>query len=266
VHLTVISLLTLAGIGFCLAAVWRWRSLAHPEVKRIATWQWALWLGFAFLTAATVLAVVADNQGAHRDLGYGCLAVWAGFASLLFLSRWLAMPSPSLLALPVGALALMIATAGATGPGRTPSVDGPLPWIVLVHAGFMTLHVGAMLVAGTAGILYLTAAWLLKRPSPRALRLPNLRLLERLVEVGSITATGLMVGGIATGGVAMRAHPISLSNPTAAMGLATMVVLLVILSLRRIRRLGNRGMAMAALVALACSVLSALSQVVFAHG
>ncbi len=194
--------------------------------------------------------------------------MWAGVASLLFLSRWMAMPSRSLMVLPVGAVALMIATAGAAGPVRpdaTPSAD--TPWIVHLHAAFMTLHIGTLLVAGTGGGLYLTVAWLLKRPSPRALRLPNLRMLERLTDRCFIAATALLVGGLATGGAAMRLHPdFALWHPTALLGIATMVALLSILGLRSANRLGNRSMALASALAALFAVLSALSQVVLAHG
>lgn len=264
-HLTVVLLLAAAGIGFCLASLLRWRTLGGKDAARATDHLWILWLAFACLTAGTALGILGDRD--HRDLGYGALAVWAGIASLLFLSRWMAMPSRSLLVLPAGAVVLMIATAGVAGPSRTSDLPADTPWIVYIHAAFMTLHIGTLLVAGTGGGLYLTVAWLLKRPTPRALRLPNLRMLERLTDRCFITATALLVGGLATGGAAMHMRPdFSIVHPTALLGIATMVVLLTILGLRSANRLGNRSMALASVLAAAFAVLSALSQVVLAHG
>lgn len=262
-HHLVIILLALAGGGFCLSAVLRWQSLARPEASPSSYW-WPLWTAFACLTVATTLAIFSSHE--PRDLGYGALAVWAGIASLLFISRWSAMPSNSLLVLPIGAVALMVATAGATGVTRPIPDGGPVPWIILVHAGFMTLHVGAMLVAGSGGGLYLLASAQLKRPSPRALRLPNLPVLERLTDRAFLVATALLLGGLATGGAAMHHNPINLSHPTAILGIVTLAVLTAILTLRGIYRLGRRGMAIAAVMAMIIAVLSALSQVVLAHG
>lgn len=263
-HLTVIILLVIAGLGVCLAGLLRWRAIGRAEAST-HDHLWPLWLAFISLTAGTAIAILGDRD--HRDLGFGALALWACIASLLFLSRWLAMPSRSLLALPLGAVALMVATAGVAGPTRTATDNLHTPWIVYLHAAFMSLHIGAVLLAGTGGGLYLIAAWLLKNPSPRALRLPNLRMLERLTDRSFIVGTALLVGGLATGGAAMHLSPdFRLFHPTALLGIATMVMLLAILVLRSAHRLGNRSMALAAVLAATCAVLSALSQVALAHG
>lgn len=267
-HLTVIILLALAGLGFCAAGIMRWRSLSRPNTGRTEQHSshglhWPLWSAFLLLTVATVLAIVKDDE--HRDVGYGALAVWAGIASLLFLSRWLAMPSRSLLVLPLGAVALMVATVGAAGPGRTATDASQTPWIIYLHATFMTLHLASLLIAGTAGGLYLIVAWLLKHPSPRVLRLPNLHLLERLTERSILAATALLVGGLATGGVAMRSHPIDLVQPTALLGIATMILLMSFLSLRTTNRLNHHTMAIAAVIVAGIAMLSVLSQIILAH-
>jgi hypothetical protein len=276
----ILILVVLAGIGLCLAAWSRWRSLARPDsategrcpVTVPGTGLGWLWLAFALLTAATVLALFGGGSGGdHRDLAYGVLTVWAATASMVFLGRWLAMPSRSLLALPVGAMALMVATASATGPARiaaAPSMSGEgLPWIVMVHIAFMVGFTVAMILAGTAGLLYLFVSLLLKRASPSVMNLPNLRLLERLSERGLIVGTALLTGGIAVGGVALRGSEVSLANPTSLLGLGCLLLLVVILALRAANRLGGRhGQAWAAVIGLAATALCVLSQMVLAHG
>src|SRR4051812_17841101 len=73
----------------------------------------ALWIGFAFQTGGLILAGLDPTR---RDFLYAVLGVWAGVASLLFATRYLAGPSRGLLALPIGCMALLVAMTSFAGP------------------------------------------------------------------------------------------------------------------------------------------------------
>lgn len=262
-HLTAVILLAAAGLCYCAAAVVRWLLTASSDERRPAHLL-PLWIGLTLHSVALVLSLLDDGQ---RGFSYGVLAVWAAVASLFFVSRYLASPSRTILVLPMGGMALLVAMAALTSPGQRVEPVAEMAWIVRLHVGFMAAHLAMMLMAGAAGGLYLLAAAQLKSPSPRALRLPSLPRLERLTERGLVIATALLLGGLATGGAAMQlARSISLTQPSIVLAMITMVLLLVTLSLRATGVLTRRGAAHAALACMLIAALGAFSQVVKAHG
>jgi hypothetical protein len=184
---------------------------------------------------------------------------------LLFLRRYLASPSRKLLLLPAGAMAILIAAAGLVPPvsEELPSA-GPL---LVVHIVFMTAALAAHLVGVGSGLMYLIAVRQLKAGSAMALRMPALPNLDRLCERSVIIATGLLLGGLASGGVAMQTSTtFSLSHPAAVLALLDMGVLVLALALRTTGHLGRRGVATAAIVTGILLALASTSFIALRHG
>lgn len=222
-----------------------------------------LWIGLALHTGSLVLSLLDPTR---RDFAYAVLAVWAAVAALFFVSRYLASPSRAILVLPVGAMALLVAMAGLAGPvPDKPATE--MIWIVRLHVVFMSAHLAAMLLAGAAGGMWLVAANQLRSPSPRALRLPSLPVVERLAERSLVIATALLLGGLATGGAAMQqTGGVNMGKPSIALALLTMVLLVAALALSATGRLNRRSTAVAAVVTMMVAALGALSQLVIKHG
>ena len=267
-HLLAVILIAGAGLCYCAAAVLRWRQMGRQDDPR-AGYLWPVWVGLGLHTASMILSLLEPGE---RDFAYGVLGVWAAVASLLFFNRYLAVPSRSLLVLPVGGMALLVAMSALAGPPPGP-VHDPLPapsgtpLIVLVHVVFMSAHLACMLVSGASGGLYLLAAKQLKSPSVRALRLPALPPLERFTERTLVAATALLLGGLATGGAAMQlSRMVSIGSPTIVLALLTMVLLVVVLALRAAARISRRGIALTAVVCMLVAALGAVSQLVAKHG
>jgi hypothetical protein len=265
-HLLAVILIAGAGLCYCAAAVLRWRQMGRADDPR-AGYLWPVWVGLGLHTASMILSLLEPGE---RDFAYGVLGVWAAVASLLFFNRYLAVPSRSLLVLPVGGMALLVAMSALAGPPpgavHDPAPAGT-PLIVLVHVVFMSAHLACMLVCGAAGGLYLLAAKQLKSPSVRALRLPALPSLERFTERTLVAATALLLGGLATGGAAMQlSRMVSIGSPTIVLALLTMVLLVVVLALRAAARISRRGIALTAVVCMLVAALGALSQLVAKHG
>lgn len=222
-----------------------------------------LWVGLAFHTASLVLSLLDPTR---RDFAYAVLAVWAAFAGLFFVNRYLASPSRAILVLPVGAMALLVAMAGFAGPAPAKAPTEML-WIVRLHVAFMASHLAAMLLAGAAGGMWLVAANQLRSPSPRALRLPSLPVVERLAERSLVVATALLLGGLATGGAAMQQSAgVNMGKPSIVIALLTMVLLVAALAARATGRLSRRGVAIAAVGTMVVAAIGALSQLVVTHG
>lgn len=261
-HLIAIILVAAAGICYVAAALLRWRQMGVSD-ERTSAHLIPLWLGLALHSVSLVLSLMNPGQ---RDFAYGVLAVWAAVAGLFFVSRYLASPSRTILVLPVGGMALLVAMAELASPATTPGSEAT-SWITRVHVAFMALHLAVMLLGGAAGGMYLTAVRQLKSPSPRALRLPSLPLLERLTERSLVIATALLMGGLATGGAAMQmSRNISLAQPSIVLALMTMALLVLVLALRSTGRLNRRGVALGAVGAMLIAALGAVSQLVVTHG
>lgn len=249
-----------AGAAFLWAACRQWLRLSRAMPASDGRW-W--WIGLALQSAGLAISLI--DQG-HRSFAYGALAGWSTVAAMIFASRFLAAPARLLLALPLGAVVLLVAIAGTASIG-TPPEDGAGSWISRLHAGFMAAHLAAVAAAGAAAGLYLLSAGRLKAGDPRATRLPSLPVLERLVERGLIWGTALLTGGLATGGAAIRvSQTFQLLHPTALLGLAEILLLATVLGLHRANRLSRRALSLAAVACLSVAVIGTLSQVVIAHG
>lgn len=262
IHLAAVGLTGTAGLVYLLAAGAQWRRLREPGTPAGDDGRW-WWLAFAAQSAALLASLL--DQG-HRAFAYGALAAWAGVAAVLFAGRFLSAPSRLLFALPLGAVALLVAVAGTASLGAPPE-DGTATWISRIHAGFMAAHLAAIMVAGAAGSLYVVASARLKAADPRATRLPALPVLERLLERGLVWGTALLIGGLATGGAAMRVSlTFRILHPTALLGLVEVGLLVAVLAMHRTRSLSRRALALTAMACLAIALLGTLSLVVSAHG
>jgi len=258
-HAVAVLLIAASGSAYCLAAWKRWRALGAPAEEQGPPT--LVWLGFAALTLALVLAF-CDPQA--RDFLYVVLGIWAGVAALLFASRFIAGPSRGLLVLPIGAAALLVAvTSLVPAHEQVRSVRA----ITLLHAGFMSAYLAALLVAGSAGVLFIISARQLKSASPRAFRLPALPALGRITERAVILATAFLMAGVATGGVAMQQAPgAHLTQPSILLALVNLAALVALLAARAVNRLGSRGQAAAAAWCLIIGCLELVGILVAPHG
>ncbi len=262
-HTAAVILVALAGICYCAAALVRWRQMAVSDDRRLS--HVVLYIGLALHSISLIISILDTEE---QGFAYGVLAVWAAVAGLFFASRYLASPSRTILVLPVGGMALLVAMSSLIDPPAASGMKpGEMGWITQVHIGFMALHLAVMLVAGSAGGMYLVAARQLKSPSPRALRLPSLPVLEKLTERGLVIATALLLGGLATGGAAMQlTRSVNLAQPSIILALLTMALLIIALALRATTHLNRRGIAMAAVAAMLIAALGSFSQLVVTHG
>jgi hypothetical protein len=265
-HLLAVILIASAGAAYC-AAGWRgWRSLGAPEpeaaaeAKPSARAHPLLWAGFACHSLALAVALVMAGEPGLLD---AILGAWAAVAAALFASS-LRSGGLALLALPIGCAALLIAGAAIAGPTAPPKVVGA---ITILHAACMSAYVAAVLVAGSAGILYLAASRQLKSASARGFRMPALPTLDRLTERSLIATTALLMAGVATGGVALgRAGGAHLFDPTIATALVALGVLVLVHAARLAHRLGQRAQAGAAVVCLVLGAAEVVSLLVGSHG
>jgi hypothetical protein len=260
-HLTAVVLVAIAGACYCLAAMLRWRQLRGADPTVVG--RWPVWIGILLHSVALVLSLA---EGQHRDFAYGVLGVWAGVASIVFVSRFLRTPSRWLLVLPLGGMALLIAMAGLMAKPQPRASEG-MPGIVLVHVLFMSAHLAAALVAGASAALYLLAVRQLKAAKIGALRLPNLPQLDQLFERALVVSTALLLGGLATGGGAMQVSDrFSLLHPASLLSLANMGLLVLVLALRMAQRVGRRGIALSAIASLLITAIATLGLLVDRHG
>lgn len=261
-HAAAIVLTGLAGVGYVVAAIGQWRRLRETATPDRDDGRW-WWIAFAIQSAA-LTASLADPV--HRSFAYGALAAWAGVAAMLFAGRFVSAPTRLLFALPLGAAALLVAVAGTATLGAPPEGEDAT-WISRVHAAFMAAHLAGLLVAGAAGGLRMVAATRLKSADPRATRLPALPTLERLLDRGLVWGAALLIGGLATGGAAMRVSPdFRLLHPTALLGLAELGLLLAVLVWHRAGRLSRRALSVGALACLAVALSGTVSLILVAHG
>ncbi len=241
-------------------SAWRWWRLAgqpHGEAAR------PVWL-YSGVVALTLGLVMSLADGTHPAFTHGVIGIWACLGSLVFLRRYLTAPSRKLLLLPAGGMAILLAMAGLAPPADASTASGPL---LFLHIVFMTLALTAHLVSAGSGLLYLLAVRSLKEGAVRALRMPALPNLDRLCEHALVVATGLLLGGLATGGVAMRAsETFRLSHPASVLALIDMAVLVIALALRTTGHLGRRSMALTALVTAVLLGLATASFIALRHG
>ncbi len=263
-HPLAIVLVAVAGACYCLAGVMRWRALRNAD--DVAPPAWPLVLGLALHTISLVLALLATDQG----FSYGVLGLWAAVASLFFLRRYLARPSAWLLVLPIGAMALLVASTALARSAVAPAVPDDRVGhhgILLAHLLFMSTHLAGVLVAAASGGLYLLAGRQLKSATPSAFKLPSLPLLEGVCERALVVATALLLGGLATGGALMRYDPsFRALHPSVLLAMATMTLLVATLGLRVLALVAQRGVAWGAILSLATTAGAMISLVIGRHG
>ncbi|MFW5845024.1 MAG: hypothetical protein ACOCXJ_02240 [Planctomycetota bacterium] len=246
-HTAAVILMILAGLCCCAAAVLRWSLLARHHDDRGHPSPAAnifLWLGIGLLTGSVVAGLI---DGQHLRFLYGAVAAWSALASLIFLTGFLAMPTPTLLTLPVGGMALLVALlAGLEQPDR--SLADELSWITALHVLFVSAFSATLLISAAAGGLYLIAARQLKAGTTRSLRLPSLALLQQVTYIGLVIAVALLIGGVSTGGAAMRLRgDFVLLSPVPVLTLVDLGLLTALLAWHITRGLGGRGLATASL-------------------
>lgn len=245
----------------------RWQLLAKaapPDSKRFPVVFVMLWSGMMFLSLSLVAAFM---DGGHISFAYAILTIWAAVASVFFMAGFLSIPTPGLLVLPVGALAVLIAIVGGFALSDKGESD-EYHWVTIVHMVFMTLSIGMVMAGSAAGGLYFLGSKQLKSVSPRALRLPSLSKLARLNERALIIGTGLLLGGMATGSIAMRfSEKIDLTSPAPILSGLTLVILTAVLGLHMKQRQPARVFAFASFLALLLMVIATVSMLVdFQHG
>lgn len=257
-HHLAVALVALAGGCLCWST-WRWwRALGQDRTAMVPI---ALYIGVIALSLGLAVSLIDRS---HPAFTHAVVGLWSGLVSLVFLRRFLASPSRKLLLLPVGAMALLVAGAGLA---PIPEADSSAQVIIVIHIIFMTATMAAQLIAGGAGMLYLIAVHQLKEGSALALRMPALPKLERLSERGMIVSTGLLLGGLATGGVAMQhTSTFTLTHPAAVLALLDMAILVLALALRHTGTLARRGVAWSALVAFILIALASASFIALRHG
>ena len=262
-HLVAVVLVALAGIAFCLAALLRWRSLQRGDVDPSHT-LWPLWGGLGLLSLGLVVSLIEGN---HLDFTYAVIGSWAALASVIFLARFLTLPSRGLLLLPIGGMALLVAAAQMAdhlrGSGAEAAIAEAPGWMTVAHVAFMATHMAAILIAGAGGVVWLVARRQLKAATPAALQLPSLPMAGRLVDRGLVVATGLLLGGLATGSVAItRQEDFSLLHGAPLLALVEMGLLVVLLALRASGNGHRRSMAWGAIVLVVVTACSAVSLLV----
>lgn len=253
-HDAALILLILAGASFCLGGILRWRSLSGAGGRREVGF---LWLGMALLS---VVVVVALLDGQHLRFLYAVLAVWAAVAATFFVTAFLAMPGPGLLVLPAGGLALLVAVIAGLEQPNADFADG-VSWFTLVHVLFMASYSGVILIGGAAAGLYLMAARELKAASRRSLLLPRLPVLARIAYVALVVGCALLIGGVATGGAAMRLREgFSALSPVPILAVVNLIALSLALGAHALHGFGQRALARItiAMTLLMLSVLIAL--------
>jgi hypothetical protein len=270
VHTLAIIFLVLAGAAYLGAGLARWRRLGNAEApvegrgEASRSAMWALAVAFTSLTAALVCALLEHGS---RDFGYGVLGIWSAVAGLQFAAGLMTAPTRALLVLPVGAAALLLAVAGLAHHGQEEVGRDSLHVLTVLHSIAMAGYLAVGLVAGGAGGLFLLQQRALKRPTPRALRLPPLPVLSTLMERALIISAALLLSGLALGSVAIRhSDGVRLAHPSVVLALVNLALLTLAFFLRLSNRLSRRGIALAAVQTMALAALVAGALQVVPHG
>lgn len=257
-------LVFLAGLALCIGGCVRLvQVIRRRDGGPGRSWLGFVWASMLLLTGA-LLATIVDG----RHLAFICavLGAWSALASALFLARFMTGPSLSLLALPAGAVALLVAPAWGTGRVGGVSAGEDLAiseggWIVWLHVLFMSTHIAAALVTAASAAIWTVTRRHLKQASATAFHMPALPRLELVIERGLIVAAALLIGGLATGGAAAAGSgtQFDLWHTTPILALVDMALLMVVLAMHATQRLNRSSMrwgAMALCVIAVCLVLS----------
>lgn len=255
-HLAAVVLLGLAGCLFCLAALVYWRRMASNVDGQDQVSMAIVGIAMSALSASLIISIIEQHE---REFTYAVLSTWAAVGALLFIKRFLAMPSRSLLIAPIGAVAIMLAVVSLMGTPSAVVAKESLPFVTLVHIIFMVLYLVAALVAGAGAIAYFIADRQLRSATERAFKLPSLPSLRRMTFMGLVVCCAVLCAGLATGAAATTyVEAFNYVHPIVIISILDVLVLLVLLFLEVTRGLGQKTLSIVAIVIL----LSAMCLVV----
>lgn len=257
-YMTAAVLLGIAGCLFCLAALVYWRRIAQSREVSDSRSMLIVGVGMVTLTVALVLSLIDHSR---RDFTFAVLSCWSAVAAILFVKRFLAMPSRGLLVLPIGAIAIMLAVLSVIDqPQRPASGDDALPVIVLIHILFMVFYLAANLVGASAAVCFFIADRQLKSASERAFKLPSLPSLRRVTVAGLVASCATLFAGLVTGSAAVTlVEEFDYTHPIIITSIVSMVLLIVLLFLDVKRGLNQRALSIASLLILLLTVIAMVS-------
>ncbi len=257
-YLSAVILLGIAGCLFCIAAFVYWRRIANSQdaFDKLSM----IIVGFAMLSlsASLVLSLIDRTR---PEFTYAVLSTWSAVAAILFVKRFLAMPSRSLLMVPIGALAIMFAVVAVMGPPPVAAGEQEqLPLVTMIHIIFMALFLGANLVGSGAALGYFLADRQLKHASARAFKLPSLPALRRVNLTGLVSSCAMLFAGLATGAAATKyTEDFDYLHPIVLISLLSMLLLLLVLFVELTKGLSQKSLSIVTLFLLVLAVLSVLS-------
>ncbi len=257
-YISAVILLGVAGTLFCLAAVVYWRRIAHSKETFDKKSMAIVGAGMVALTIALILSLWDHTQ---RDFTFAVISLWSAAAALLFVKRFLSMPSRSLLVLPVGAMAFMIAVVSVMHLPDAPPPDYEHPsMVIMIHVLFMVIYFAANLISASAGLLYFIADRQLKRASERAFKLPSLPSLRRVTVVGLVVSCAMLLAGLATGAAAAtEVEGFDYAHPIVPISIFSMVLLMALLFFDVKQRLNQKALSIAAMLILLLTIISVVS-------
>ena len=257
-HLAAVVLLGLAGCLFCVAALVYWRRMASNAEGQDKVSMIIVGVAMSALSVSLLLSIIEQHE---REFTYAVLSTWAAVGAMLFIKRFLAMPSRSLLIAPIGAVAIMVAVVSLMDPqAAATTAKESLPFVTLVHIIFMVLYLVAALVAGAAAISYFIADRQLRSATERAFKLPSLPSLRRMTFMGLVVCCAVLCAGLATGAAATTyVEAFNYVHPLVLISIIDVLVLLVLLFIEVTRGLGQKVLSIMAILILISAVCLVVS-------
>ncbi|NRA36626.1 MAG: hypothetical protein HRU15_00660 [Planctomycetes bacterium] len=257
-HSISIVLLALSGIFFCLSAAVYWRRMVADKKQDLIS-MLIVGCGMSALTLSVICSLI-DNS--DHEFSFILLSIWSAVAAILFVKRFLMMPSRGLLVLPVGAVALMCAVISLVEknkPDLTAGADESLALVVIVHIIFMSLNMASILVAASAAIAYFYSDRQLHLASPRAFELPSLPSLKKVTLVMLVCASAFLFAGMATGAAATTySESFDYVHPVVVLSLINLLYLLVILFYEATSRIGQRRLSILCIISMLVTLAIAI--------
>lgn len=251
-----ISLLALSGFFFCLSAAVYWRRMVADKQQDLISMS-IVGCGMLALSLSVLCSLL---DGSDNEFSFVLLSMWSAVAAILFVKRFLSMPSRGLMVLPIGAVALMCAVVAFTGdvPTQEEQASSLAP-VVIVHIIFMSLNMATILVASSAAIGYFYSDRQLRLASPRAFQLPSLPSLKKVTDVMIVSATATLFAGMATGAAASTySEHFNYAHPVVILCLLNLVFLLVTLFCEATSRIGQRRLSILCIVSMLLTMLTVI--------
>ena len=257
-HMSAVILLGVAGCLFCIGAVVYWLRIARQSAVSDNVSMVIVGFAMTTLTGSLVLSIIDHRQ---PEFTYAVLSTWSAVAAMLFIKRFLSMPSRSLLMVPMGAMAVMVAIVAVMDlPEAAQERSGSLPFVTIIHILFMSLFLGASLVSGAAGFTYFLADRQLRSASERAFKLPSLPSLRRVCFTGLVFACALLCGGLATGAAATTyVEAFDYLHPIVIVSVLNMLLLLSVLFMDMTRGINQKFLSTVSIILLLLAILSVIS-------